>query len=1501
MASDEGDELEDLLGRYVDRLNDGERLDPEAVLAENPVHGPEIVAHLESFIESTVEKEEPQRVLGDYTLLRQVGRGGMGVVYEAWQRSMDRRVALKVLPAGLLADPRAVTRFRREAKLAGRLHHPNVVLAYGMGVEDGVPCFAMEFVDGETLEQVLRRSRPAESQERRRWRTRLAASIARAFSDKTPTQHQPQPGTEAEESRELAPVEGESGLTREIDLKYCLRMAEAFAGAADGLQHAHGLGIIHRDLKPSNLILDRGSDSSHGDRGRIHGRLRILDFGLARLQGQESLTASGEFLGTPRYMSPEQAKAEDVVVDHRTDIYSLGATLYEILTWRPPFEGKDYQDTIHQIIHRELPPLHRLNPRIPKDLETIVAKCMQKEPRERYGTAEALAQDLRRFVRGDPIEARPQPSWERVARRAWRHKGRIGATALIAALILTLASVVLENSRQDRLRRIAEYEPKVIRAVMKMQQGRRSLEPEPTTPASSMDEEGIFGFDFQTLVESSGRDPVEEAVEELAEAESLLPQRPDAHFHRARGLFVLGRTEEALEETAHALEANAGFVPARILLAAVLERQGNHAGAKAEMKRASRSAAKGWAELWLAAHLAMAERRWQDAAAAYEKIIATAGGEPYLGSSAETRLGRGVARLESMEFVGAIEDFVAAGTLWPDSLEPGLLLGKAYFLQGNKDRAEITFKGLLERARIPDEVATATAAVYSSLKEYDLGLQWAEKVSELSLRERLRSAFLYKMGRTPEAREAGKKAVTANSSDAQAYLALAQADYAEGAPVTDLLRKAIELDPKNSYANVWLAHDLTSAGKPEEAQVRLQSAIRLEPRSPYGHYALAKMYEQKGKLLEAFLAYMKAVELAPDALAPQAGTNMIQLLKRKEKPKLPVRELIQSLEKALSSKPEHPALLLRVLALAEVHDPEAPDAAKALQHATLAVELTRRLDPDMLGALAEVRFTGGDAAQAVWILEEAVRLPDASRRLLSDLEEYRRALLPRRVSYASIDAALEASEMEALVPEGASWRFFRGRSEPSPALEWTARAFDDSAWETGPSGFGYGDADDATLLDDMRGSYTTVYVRKLFSIPDPSRYRRFLLSVRADDGFVAYLNGVEVGRARAGKPGARVPSNGTATFATEAPLATPVWVDVKLFRAGENCLAIQGLNCSLGSSDLSLVPVLEGEVSSGAERDRRLLESFRAAAGVEHDDVLSYLEAAVLQRAGEHLQAAAKLRLIVNADASRPEPLLRLADNLAAAGDSAAAEAQLREVLARGLTRDERVWDRWLELSFIDLRHTVDDVLSVLSLPSAKPALEGYGADVRWLLERLSAAEAIRIRCGGDEYKSRKGTVWGKDRFYRSGHAFSDSKAEDPLRSAVLSRKEAVRSGATLPPAPGQAFLWDVANTGDDPLYYSERHFNPDDIHAPSYRVPLPPGEYEVTLHFAEIVHKTKGKRRFDVSLEGRKVLEEYELSFGVATKHSSRCKVTDGFLDIEFGFVMEEPKISAIKIEKAE
>lgn len=143
---------------------------------------------------------------------------------------------------------------------------------------------------------------------------------------------------------------------------------------------------------------------------------------LSRIEGQVSLTASGDYVGTPLYMSPEQAQARKLPVDHRTDVYSLGATFYEVLTARPPFSGKDHRDTISQIVERDPVPPRKLNPRVPKDLETIVLVCLQKDPGDRYGTAEALAQDLRRFVRGDPIERRPPGRWEILSRRARRHR-----------------------------------------------------------------------------------------------------------------------------------------------------------------------------------------------------------------------------------------------------------------------------------------------------------------------------------------------------------------------------------------------------------------------------------------------------------------------------------------------------------------------------------------------------------------------------------------------------------------------------------------------------------------------------------------------------------------------------------------------------------------------------------------------------------------------------------------------------------------------------------------------------------------------------------------------------------------------------------------------------------------------------------------------------------------------------------------------------------------------
>ena len=380
--------VEDLFAEYIDRLNAGEPIEGARIREEHPDLADELLPLLEDFIDAAEPDKDLERatVLGDYTLRRQLGRGGMGVVYEAWQQSMDRVVALKVLPPGVAADDRAFQRFMQEAKTAGKLNHQNVVSVHSTGVEEGTPWYSMEYVDGETLAQILAKTK----------------------------------GAEPETETPFGPKDQGD---------YFIRLARAFADVADGLQHAHSKGVVHRDIKPSNLILDGGD------------RLRILDFGLARLEGQESLTASGDFVGTPLYMSPEQARRKKIPIDHRTDVYSLGATMYEAICGRPPFRGKDHADTLSQIIERDPVQPKKSNPRIPEDLQTVVLKCLRKDSGDRYGTAEALAQDLRRFGRGDPIEAKEEASWQRLSRFAVRHRRALLTTGILLLLALFGASL----------------------------------------------------------------------------------------------------------------------------------------------------------------------------------------------------------------------------------------------------------------------------------------------------------------------------------------------------------------------------------------------------------------------------------------------------------------------------------------------------------------------------------------------------------------------------------------------------------------------------------------------------------------------------------------------------------------------------------------------------------------------------------------------------------------------------------------------------------------------------------------------------------------------------------------------------------------------------------------------------------------------------------------------------------------------------------------------------
>jgi WD40 repeat protein/serine/threonine protein kinase/Flp pilus assembly protein TadD len=342
---------------------------------------------------------------GAYRIEREIGRGGMGVVYEATHLALNKRVALKVLPIQGPRQTGHLERFLREAKTAAGLHHTNIVPVFDVGQVAGTPYYAMQYIDGRGLDRVLSNAQPA-----------TAADLTAPHP--LPAQPTDRPGPSVPSLDPAASAADYYRWTSDIGTQ-----------AADGLAYAHQRGVIHRDVKPSNLLLDE------------QGVVWITDFGLARRLEDPALTHSGVLLGTPRYMSPEQAEATKRPVDHRTDIYSLGATLYELLTRRPAFDGQTPQEVVNQIIYRGPLAPRRLNPTVPRDLETIILRMMARRPEDRYQTAAEVADDLRRWQRLEPIRARRIGPAGRLVRWCRRNPAVAAMTAAMALLLITVSLV----------------------------------------------------------------------------------------------------------------------------------------------------------------------------------------------------------------------------------------------------------------------------------------------------------------------------------------------------------------------------------------------------------------------------------------------------------------------------------------------------------------------------------------------------------------------------------------------------------------------------------------------------------------------------------------------------------------------------------------------------------------------------------------------------------------------------------------------------------------------------------------------------------------------------------------------------------------------------------------------------------------------------------------------------------------------------------------------------
>ncbi len=337
-------------------------------------------------------RANPVQRVGDYRIVREIGRGGMGVVYEAEQESLGRRVAVKVLAARAVSSSRQVKRFRRESRAAARLQHSNIVPVFEVGECDGLHYYVMPFIDGRGLDAVVDQLRSRKSGEH--------------STD----------GLCDEHADACLP-------SRPPAADYYRAVARLGAQAARALQCAHAHQVLHRDIKPSNLLLDR------------EGTLWIADFGLAKLSDAIGLTRTGDVLGTVRYMAPEQLEGR---ASAASDVYSLGLTLYELSTLRQAF---DADDRLTQRLTQQRPPAPRsIEPRIPRDFEAILLKASAPEIEQRYASAEALADDLERFAEGRTIAARQIPAVERIWGWSRRKRSLAELSAFAAVLLIALAT-----------------------------------------------------------------------------------------------------------------------------------------------------------------------------------------------------------------------------------------------------------------------------------------------------------------------------------------------------------------------------------------------------------------------------------------------------------------------------------------------------------------------------------------------------------------------------------------------------------------------------------------------------------------------------------------------------------------------------------------------------------------------------------------------------------------------------------------------------------------------------------------------------------------------------------------------------------------------------------------------------------------------------------------------------------------------------------------------------
>jgi len=818
-----------VVDEFLERLGRGERPDAEEYARRYPRLAtvfrhilPALqVIHLSADHRRAAEAAEiePERPLGDFRIESEIGRGGMGVVYEAVQISLGRRVALKVLPFAAALDAKQLQRFKNEAQAAAHLHHQNIVPVYAVGCERGVHYYAMQFIDGQTVAALILELRQLAGKDDRgsRIEDREAMTTAqRPVPAKQPDTREDH-GPKAETSPRLS-------LSSIFDPRSCFFRTVARLGVqtAQALEHAHSLGVVHRDIKPANLLV-KGEPGALGP--GVH--LWVTDFGLAHCQSQAGLTMTGDLLGTLRYMSPEQALAQPAGVDHRTDLYSLGATLYELLTLEPAFDGRDRQELLRQIAFEEPKAVRRVNEAVPAELETIVLKAMAKSPQERYATAQELADDLGRFLNDEPIRARRPTLVQRTRRWGRRHRPVVWSAA--AALLMTLA--VLAGSvgwvMRDRTAQQAKIAIEVQAALGDAQRFQREGK-WPQAQAAAKRAEALLrdGTPEPALAE-----PVQALLRELAEEEAdarLLARLEEIRVLQAEvnvkeDRFVLESAfpeyRQAFREYGWRVEAMAPEEAAALLRRRPRAVQGTLVAALDH-----------W--LILARYNKAPETGW------LERVLSEADSDPW---RQRVRAARWRNDRQALEKLAREVDAAA------QPAEELFLLDV----------------GLRQRG-----ASEAGVALLRRAQEAFPGDFWINHDLGMALQD----------GQRPRYDEAIRfltvaVALRPESAGARLNLGTAFLDQGRFDEAIAAFRKTIELKPDYAMAHNNLGIALARKGRLDEAAAALQQAIQLKPDFATAHRNLGLALQQQGEFARALAAFQRGHDLGsrhPDWPYPSA-------------------------------------------------------------------------------------------------------------------------------------------------------------------------------------------------------------------------------------------------------------------------------------------------------------------------------------------------------------------------------------------------------------------------------------------------------------------------------------------------------------------------------------------------------------------------------------------------------------------------------------------------------